>query len=109
MSEQEAMDNILELIDEDGNAVQFEHLCTFEYGESFYVGLLPVEPLEDMEDGEVLIMRVVEEGDEDTFFPVETEEELEGAWNAFMEAYYDEEEDGEEHAEGCDCDNCTGC
>ena len=90
-------ENILELTDDEGNKVQFEHLLTFEYGENFYVSLLPVTPLEDFEDGEVLIMRLEEDGDDDIFLPVETEEELEGAWNAFLELYNDEdeEEDGE--------------
>ncbi len=100
MSEKENQvlnENILELTDDEGNKVQFEHLLTFEYGENFYVSLLPVTPLEDFEDGEVLIMRLEDEGDDDIFLPVETEEELEGAWNAFLELYNDEdeEEDGE--------------
>lgn len=99
MSEKENQvlnENILELTDDEGNKVQFEHLLTFEYGENFYVSLLPVTPLEDFEDGEVLIMRLEEDGDDDIFLPVETEEELEGAWNAFLELYNDEdEEDGE--------------
>ncbi len=106
---EEEMDNVIELVDEDGNSVEFEHLLTFEYGERFYVALLPVEPVMDMEDGEVLIMRVEEDGDEETFLPVETEEELEGAWNAFMDIYYeDEDEDGEE--DGCECGcGCHDC
>ena len=100
MSEKENQvlnENILELTDDEGNKVQFEHLLTFEYGENFYVSLLPVTPLEDFEDGEVLIMRLEEDVDDDIFLPVETEEELEGAWNAFLELYNDEdeEEDGE--------------
>ena len=99
MSEKENQvlnENILELTDDEGNKVQFEHLLTFEYGENFYVSLLPVTPLEYFEDGEVLIMRLEEDGDDDIFLPVETEEELEGAWNAFLELYNDEdEEDGE--------------
>lgn len=96
MSEKENQvlnENILELTDDEGNKVQFEHLLTFEYGENFYVSLLPVTPLEDFEDGEVLIMRLEEDGDDDIFLPVETEEELEGAWNAFLELYNDEDEE----------------
>lgn len=98
-------ENIIELTDEDNNVVQFEHLLTFEYGESFYVALLPVEPLEDMEDGEVLLMRLEEDEEEDVFLPIETEEELEGVWNAFIELYY-EDEDGCSCEPGCDCEHC---
>ena len=56
MSEKENQvlnENILELTDDEGNKVQFEHLLTFEYGENFYVSLLPVTPLEDFEDGDI--------------------------------------------------------
>ena len=52
MSEKENQvlnENILELTDDEGNKVQFEHLLTFEYGENFYVSLLPVTPLEDFD------------------------------------------------------------
>ncbi|MBQ4062622.1 MAG: DUF1292 domain-containing protein [Christensenellaceae bacterium] len=104
MSDNELMDNIIELTDEEGNTVEFEHLLTFEYKDRFYVGLLPVEPMMDMEEGEVLIMRLEEDGDDDLFLPVETEEELEGAWNAFMESYYEDECD----CEGDDCCTCGG-
>ncbi len=95
-------DNIIILTDENDNQVKFEHLITYEYGENFYIALLPVEDMEglDMEDGEVLLMRIEEdpESDDDLILPIETEEELEGAWNAFIETYY----------EGCD-GNCEGC
>ena len=95
--------NIIDMTDTDGNIVQFEHLLTFEYGEHFYVGLLPVEPIEGMEEDEVLIMRLEEDGENDIFMPVETEEELLGAWSAFMDGYY-----GEEGAEcGGDCEHCA--
>ena len=107
MSDNEVMDNIIELTDEDGNSVEFEHLLTFEYKDRFYVGLLPVEPMMDMEEGEVLIMRLEEDGDDDVFLPVETEEELNGAWNAFMEIYYEDDEcDCECSDEGCTCGCC---
>ena len=98
---------IIILTDEDGNDVQFEHLLTYEYGENFYIALLPVDDLEnlDMEDGEVLLMRVEDDPDSDDgdiILPIETEEELEGAWNAFIELYYEDED-----CEGCseDCDD----
>ncbi len=97
----EENENIIELTDDEGNTVEFEHLLTFEYGENFYCALLPVEPLPDMEDGEVLIMRVEEQDDGDLILPVETEEELEGAWNVFLEEYYGDDECG---CEDCECD-----
>ena len=100
MAENES--NIIVLTDEDNNEVQFEHLLTYEYGENFYIALLPVEENDDldMEDGEVLLMRIEDDpdSDDDLILPIETEEELEGAWNAFIDIYYD----------GCEeeCDSC---
>ena len=88
-----AEDSIIELIDEAGNTVKFEHLLTFEYGEDFFAALLPIDPIDDMEDGEVLLMKLQEEDDGDTLVSIETEEELEGAWNAFMDIYYGDEDD----------------
>ena len=92
-------ENIIEMRDENGEKVEFEHLLTYEYAENFYAALLPITPMEDFEDGEVLIMRVEEDGAEDVLYPVATQEELEGAWNAFCEVYYDDEEDDEEGEE----------
>ena len=96
MSERDITEeNIIEATDQDGNPVHFEHLLTFEYGETFYVAMLPVELPDDMEEGEVLLMRLEEDGDNDVFLPIDTEEELEGAWNAFLEMYYEDDEDEE--------------
>lgn len=89
-------ENIIEMTDEQGTTVQFEHLLTFEYGEYFYVALLPVEKFEGFEEGEVLLMRLEETEDESIFTPVETEEELEGAWNAFLEIYYEDDDEEQE-------------
>ena len=96
MSERDITEeNIIEATDQDGNPVNFEHLLTFEYGENFYVAMLPVELPDDMEEGEVLLMRLEEDDDNDVFLPIDTEEELEGAWNAFLEMYYEDDEDEE--------------
>ena len=46
MTENES--NIIVLTDEDNNEVQFEHLLTYEYGEHFYIALLPVEETDDL-------------------------------------------------------------
>lgn len=97
---------IITLVDEKGNDVDFELLLMYEYGERTYLAMLPVDNSNiDLEDGEVLIMRREEDLDtEDEFsvLPIETEEELEGAWNAFNELYY--ECDGE--CENCDEEDC---
>lgn len=88
-------DNIIEMMDEDGSLLKFEHLLTFEADEDFFIAFTPVEKMEDFDVGEVLIMRI-EEDDEhgDVYLPIETEEELDRLWEVFQQLYY--EEDGPE-------------
>ncbi len=35
--------NLIEMQDEDGNVMKFEHLLTFEVDEDFYVAFTPIE------------------------------------------------------------------
>jgi len=86
---------IIELEDETGAITKFELLLTFEYAENFYIALLPAEEVEGVGEDEVVLLRVEGEGDDEVILPIETEEELEGAWNAFMEEYYEGEEEEE--------------
>ena len=47
--------------------------------------------------GEVLIMRIKEDGENgDMYLPIESEQELDELWEIFQQLYYSEEEDGEE-------------
>ena len=63
------MDNIIELFDEDDNPVRFEHIMTVQYEGEDYVLLAPVDPTEDMEEDEVLVLRIEndENGEEGSF------------------------------------------
>ena len=49
------MDNIIELMDENDNPVHFEHLMTLEHEGEEYVLLVPVDPIEDVGEDEVII------------------------------------------------------
>ena len=88
--------NLIEMQDEDGNVLQFEHLLTFEVDDSFYVAFTPVEKMEEFDVGEVLIMRIEEGDDGDVYVPIETEQELDELWNIFQQLYYEDDEEGEE-------------
>lgn len=86
--------SIIELYDLDNNATQFEHLLTFEYGDEIYIAFTPLAPTDGHDVGEVLIMRLSpnsDDSEEDTYVPVDSQEELDAAWNAFQDLYYDEE------------------
>ncbi|WP_066688737.1 DUF1292 domain-containing protein [Christensenella intestinihominis] len=95
MNEEEL--NLIEMQDEEGNVMKFEHLLTFEVDEDFYVAFTPVEKMEEFDVGEVLIMRIQEDDEGDVYLPIETEKELDELWAIFQQLYYEEdEEDGEE-------------
>jgi uncharacterized protein YrzB (UPF0473 family) len=93
---EEERDDIVILLGEDGEEVEFEHLDTVELNGSEYVVLLPLEEQENEEVDEVVILKIEhdEEG-EDSFVTVDDEEELNRVFEEFktrMEDEYDFDE-----------------
>jgi uncharacterized protein YrzB (UPF0473 family) len=95
MSEEER-DDIVILIGEDGEEVEFEHLDTVELDGNEYVILLPLDEQENDEVDEVVILKVDHNADgEDSFITVDDEDELNRVFEEFktrMEEEYDFEE-----------------
>jgi uncharacterized protein YrzB (UPF0473 family) len=96
MSEDER-DDIIVLIGEDGEEVEFEHLDTVELDGNEYVILLPLDEEEENEEvDEVVILKVDHNEDgEDAFVTVDDEDELNKVFEEFktrMEEDYDFEE-----------------
>ena len=91
----EEEDNIVELTDQDGNVVRFEHLATLPYNGGEYVVLLAVnDEEEESDEGEVEILEIQQdENGEDIFVSVEDDDVAEAVFNLFMEQM--DEEDGE--------------
>ena len=94
MSEEEK-DDVVVLMDEDGNETEFEYLDTVEMEEKEYVVLLPV--LENRAEAEeVLILRVDQDDEgEDVFSSIDDESEL----NAVFEQFKSQSEDEFEFTE----------
>lgn len=96
MSEEER-DDIVVLVGEDGEEVEFEHIDTVELNGNEYVVLLPLEEEQENEEvDEVIILKVEhnEEG-EDSFVTVDDEDELNEVFEEFkarMEEEYDFDE-----------------
>lgn len=92
---EEERDDIVVLIGEDGEEVEFEHLDTIEMNGNEYVVLLPLEE-QDEEVDEVVILRIEHNEDgEDSFITVDDEEELNEVFEEFkerMEEEYDFDE-----------------
>lgn len=92
-------DEIVTLYDDDNQPVDFYEVAVVEYEDDYYALLEPVEEMEGIEEGEVLIFKLEEQEDgTDMFIPVDDEELL----NAVFEEYLRTAEDGC----GCGCEDC---
>ena len=89
-------ENIVELVDDEGNTFRFEHLMTFEYKGEWYCALTELK--DDEEDEEVAIYRI--EGDEENeqLVQIEDDEELDEVFAEFC-AQYEDFEDADEAAQ----------
>ncbi len=87
--------NIIVLEDENGNMVDFAVIDVYELDGVTYFALIEAEELDTAE--EVLIMRVEGEGDDAELVSIESDAELEAAFNEFVKR------DGECTDEDCDC------
>ncbi len=87
-------ENIVELVDEDGNDVRFEHIMTLEHKGQVYICLVPVDPMEDVAEDELVIMRI-ESDDEgnDVYATIEDDAELDEVFEKYLEIA--EADDGE--------------
>ncbi|GAA0698943.1 DUF1292 domain-containing protein [Paraclostridium ghonii] len=78
-------ENIVNLIDQDGNEIQFEIILTLEAEGKEYAILMP---LEDNESEEALIFRIDTDEEGDILTPLENDEEYEtvvAVYNTLME------------------------
>ena len=99
-------DDIIILIDENGDEVEVEHIDTIEYNGCEYVVLLPKDDCDDEEctcdecEEEVVILKVEQNGDEETFVAIEDESEQDAVFELFTkrmeEMDFDDEFDEED-------------
>lgn len=90
----EERDDIVVLVDENGEEVEFEHLDTVELNGSEYVVLLPVDESEEEKAIDEVVILKIEHGEEgeDSFVSVEDDDELDAVFEEFrarMEEEYD--------------------
>ena len=79
-------ENIVVLVDENGEEVEFEHIDTVEMNDNEYVVLAPLDNDDpDQEDEEVIILKVEhsEDGD-DSFVTIDDDDELDEVFNEFQ-------------------------
>ena len=83
-------DDIVELVDEDGNSTFFEHLATLEYQGGSYLLLCDPEAPED--DIEVIVMKIEQDENGDDFYAPPDDETADRVFNYFLSQMEDAEE-----------------
>ena len=94
MSEEYGND-IISLMDEEGNETEYEMIDAVELNGQTYVALLPLyENPEDIveEDYQVVILKMVEEDGEEILLTINDEAEFDAVWQAFDDRLSDEYE-----------------
>jgi len=84
--------NMVQLQDENGNDVNFEHLMTVEYEGSYYVVLEATEDTDDCKEGEAIILKIIRDGDEDVYATIEDEAEFNAVFDRVVEIMEEEDE-----------------
>ena len=94
----EQENSIITLTDETGRDVDFDLVCTFDYENKRYAAMFPIEKVEGVEDDEVVLLEVKEEGNDTVMVPIENDVLLDEVFNEFMEIFNDmvERDDEEE-------------
>lgn len=121
MSQSQERDDIIILIDENGEEVEFEHIDTIAYNGSEYVVLLPADEHEhehgdcdcDECEEEIIILKVEQTGeDEDTLVTFDDEDEQNAVFELFSKRMEDmdmlddeDDEDGDFDDEDDDYDD----
>ncbi|MEG0268717.1 MAG: DUF1292 domain-containing protein [Clostridia bacterium] len=87
--------NIVQLQDENGKDVNFEHLMTVEYKGGYYIVLEATEDTDDCKEGEAIILKIVhdQETDEDVYATIEDEAEYNAVLDKCMAAMEEEEDE----------------
>ena len=90
-------DDIVELIDDEGNTIKFIHVATVDYKNEWYAFFSPTEEVDGIDTDEVVIFRVDSDKDgKDIFSPVEDEKLLDEVYNEYLKMLDEEEQEQEE-------------
>ena len=79
--------------DEEGNEFELEHLDTVEINGELYMAFIPADMDEDDDDFGLIILKLINQNDEEIFATVDDEDELQAAYELFVERLSDDEED----------------
>ncbi len=86
--------DLIETVDEEGNPISFLLFDVIEYDGKEYALLLPADAEDESDESEMVLMRLISEGDEYSFETIEDEDEFE-AVSEYIESLSDEALDEE--------------
>ena len=84
----EELNEPIELIDDEGNKMEFLHIGTMDFEGKNYAFFQPCESVEGSDPDEVVIFEIDVENK--TLLPIEDEDYLEKIFNQFEEEYFSE-------------------
>ncbi len=90
MSEQEQ--NYVEICDENGEVTKCEVYDVVDFEEKTYALLLPLDSEDDSEEGELIVLEYIEEGEESFFQNIDDEDEFNRVCE-YIESLQDEEDE----------------
>ena len=80
--------------DEDGQEIELEFVDSVELNGTLYYAFFPAETEdEDNPDNGLVILKVIQENGEDIFSSLDNDEELESAYEAFMDILFEDDEE----------------
>lgn len=84
-------DEVITLIDEDGAEIDFYEVATLDFQGNWYILLEPIEPFENLEEGDLIPFLLGEDAEgNDTFTPVENQRIAEAVFEEFKKMLEEE-------------------
>lgn len=91
--------NIISLVDEEGNEVEFDLLMSFDYEKHRYIALLPMQKVENVGEDEVLLLEVVKKDGEEVYQPIESPILLDEVFEEFSRLFEEELDEADKEDE----------
>ena len=85
----EDLDNIIELTGENGDVIKVEFIASIKAEDQEYAIM---HSIEESDDGDVIIMRMEKDGEEDYLVSIDDEDELDRVFEAFKKVAADDYE-----------------
>ncbi len=99
----EEENNIIQLTDEDGNEIEFEHVMTVEHEGSYYIVLEAAADMDDCKEGEAVILKIIQnDKGEECYATIEDEAEFQAVYEKCVELMEEEEDEFGEYEDESD-------